>query len=55
MRSLGRAVVRLIHIVSKLFLLRAYAVGPITREREVEIRKFMATEPALWGHERRRQ
>lgn len=54
MRSFARTARRFVHIIGKLFLVRAYAVGPITREQEAKLRAAMAADPAVWGYGPRR-
>ncbi len=49
MRSLALTALRFVHIIGKLFLVRAYAVGPITPEQEAKLRAVMAADPAIWS------
>lgn len=53
MPTFVQSVLRFVHVLGKLFLLRAHAAAPITRAQEAKLREFMAADPPIWGHGRR--
>jgi hypothetical protein len=50
MQSVRQMVLRVMKIVGKAIVVRAFAVGPVSRKQEAEIRAFLAADPAMWGH-----
>ena len=55
MREFVRQAQRFLHVIGKLFILRAFAVGPISREDEARLLELMAADPPVWGFRRRPQ
>lgn len=47
MDALQRTVLRFVQIVGKLFVVRAFASGPITRRDEARLRALMAADPPI--------
>lgn len=51
MQSVGQIALRVMKIIGKAIVVRAFAVGgPISRKHEAELRVFLAADPAMWGH-----
>ena len=50
MQSVRQMALRVIQIVGKAIVVRAFAVGPVSRKQEAELRAFLAADPAMWGH-----
>jgi hypothetical protein len=53
MRSFVETALRFVQVIGKLFVVRAYASVPMTREEEAKLRAFMAADPTIWGQGRR--
>lgn len=49
MRPLREIARRILHIVTQAVVVRAFAVGPVSRKQEAELRAFLAADPAIWG------
>jgi hypothetical protein len=53
MHSFRQLALRIVHVIGKAIVVRAVAVGPVSREREAELRAFLADDPSMWGYGQR--
>lgn len=49
MGSLGQVALKFVLVIGKLFMLRVFACGPISRADEIKLRGYMAYKPTIWG------
>ncbi|WP_439543491.1 hypothetical protein [Hyphomicrobium sp.] len=49
MKPVREMALGILHIVAKAVVVRAFAVGPVSRRQEAELRAFLASAPAIWG------